>query len=490
MTKHCRLPVRRAFSALHRGSALLAILVTPLMLLACGGSDDTRSASTRPTSHSGGPLWAADSAGRAGGPTDQGSAPTRAPIRHVLPGHPADTSANVHPGLPATDRIRACCARLLSVNPPVREVWDWNNGDPSKYGRHSGWPSGRDYVHKGVYFPADRQPDSRYVAGTRSLSWFETNHPDWLEFTCAARGRTESQAIADGDLAYDFNQRHELPLNTATPVVLSWEETHIWGPQATSGKYQALDFDNFEMANNRTRGGRPCGHYSDSGAWVSQYNGTSDDPSWRAHEIRLAASLQSWLHAHYPNVALAGNLSWSDGYLSDQLSLLSHFDLWFDEQGFTDGNNGANGFLDKAWTDHVAAVEAVVNAGHGWQDINQEPVSFANTTKAQRQWALGNYLLLKNNASWIYICGKQEYGTLLVAPEYAAAQVGTPTDTYYADQGVYRRDFSNGLVFVNPSSTNTYTVTIPANTYRDLYGNGQGPTITLPPASAITLLRA
>jgi hypothetical protein len=58
----------------------------------------------------------------------------------------------------------------------------------------------------------------------------------------------------------------------------------------------------------------------------------------------------------------------------------------------------------------------------------------------------------------------------------------------YANQGVYRRDFTNGLVFVNPSSTTSHTLTLPTGTYKDLYGTTQPSTITLAPASAITLV--
>ncbi len=68
-------------------------------------------------------------------------------------------------------------------------------------------------------------------------------------------------------------------------------------------------------------------------------------------------------------------------------------------------------------------------AGHGWQDINQFGSSFSTLTNAQKQWAIANYLLLKNNASWMYICGSQEYGTLLLTPEYNAP-IGSPTAAY------------------------------------------------------------
>jgi hypothetical protein len=294
--------------------------------------------------------------------------------------------------------------------------------------------------------------------------------------------------VNSGYLAYYSNGAgNDYPLNTANQAVLSWLETDIWGPALATGNYQHLDMDNFVMTQGWWTGPH-CGHFDSSGDWVGQYNGTTDDPNWRAHEIGFAGAVRSWLHAAYPNVALAGNLSWSDWYTSDESTVLGNLDLWFDEQGFTNGNVSADEFNDTAWQDKAAAVASVVYAGHAWQDINQEPVSFANTTRAERQWALGNYLLLKNSTSWVYICGQREYGTLLIAPEYSAAQVGTPTDTYHANQGVYRRDFTNGLVFVNPSSSTSYTVTIPGTTYQDLYGNTQRSSITLPAGSAIVLV--
>ena len=53
--------------------------------------------------------------------------------------------------------------------------------------------------------PGYDQPDTpcqpSYNPNGYPLSWFETNHPDWVEFKCPAGGLTESQPIADGDLA-------------------------------------------------------------------------------------------------------------------------------------------------------------------------------------------------------------------------------------------------------------------------------------------------
>jgi hypothetical protein len=383
-----------------------------------------------------------------------------------LPGNPEDTANNIHVGLPSVTYIPNG-QDLIDAIPAVQEVWNWNNGE-----RGSKYPS----IYDGSYFPVDRQPDIRYNKGAEPLSWFQTQHPDWLEYQC---DRTT--------IAYEFGQNTDIPLDTANPAVLSWLEATFYGSAAASGNFKHLDFDNFQMENGGSYNGQRCGHFDTSRHWVQQYNGKSNDPNYRVNEIKMANNLQSWLHKSYPNVAFAANFSYDNTYPTDSDSLMSHVDLLFDEQGFTNGNNGPPyNYTDAAWVAKAGHTWNFIAAGHGWQDINQFGSSFSTLSKAQKQWAIANYLLLKNNASWIYICGYQEYGTLLLTPEYAAP-IGSPTDTYFANQNVYRRDFTNGVVLVNPSSHGSVTVWL-SGTYHDLYGQTIGSKLTLAPVSAIILL--
>jgi hypothetical protein len=383
-----------------------------------------------------------------------------------LPGNPEDTGKNIHVGLPSVTFIPSG-QKLLDANPPVHEVWNWNNGE-----KGSKYPS----IYMGDYFPVDRQPDFRYYKGAEPLSWFQTQHPDWLEYKCDQT-----------TIAYEFGQGTDIPLDTANPAVLSWLETTFYGPAAASGNFKHLDFDNFQMENGGSYSGQRCGHFDTSHRWVQQYTGTSDDPQYRANEIQMASNLQSWLHKSYPNVAFAANFSYDNTYPADSDSLMSHVDLLFDEQGFTNGNNGPPyNYTDAAWVAKARHMWNFIVSGHGWQDINQFGTPFKTLSNAQKQWAIANYLLLKNNASWIYICGYQEYGTLLLTPEYTAP-IGSPTDTYYVNQNVYGRDFTNGVVLVNPSSHGSFTVSL-SGTYHDLYGHIIGSKLTLAPVSAIILL--
>jgi hypothetical protein len=136
----------------------------------------------------------------------------------------------------------------------------------------------------------------------------------------------------------------------------------------------------------------------------------------------------------------------------------------------------------------MQSLQTFLSGNHGLFSINQEPVSFTNVMTAQVQWAMANYLLAKNNVSYMYMTGYQEYGYLYLRPEYSAP-IGSATDTMYQSQNVYMRDFTKGKVIVNPSSSQSYMIALPQNTYQDLYGNAIN-SLTLGPGSGIVLVRA
>jgi hypothetical protein len=441
-----------------------AMYVDSVVLLARGAPTPVSAATATPMTT----ITAQATPGATAGST-QSTPTSAAPVSAALSDAP-DTNSDIHVGAPATDHVGSG-QNLLSASPPVREVWNWNGG-----GSVTAYPT----IYAGRYFPVDRQPDTRYNAGAQPLSWFLANHPDWLEYRCDR-----------SSVAYEFGQTTDIPLDTSNPAVISWLQETFYAPAAASG-YGHLDFDNFQMSNAGSWSGQRCGHWTGApgaSAWVAQYTGTSDDPNYRANEIAMAQHLQGWLHTRYPRVAFAANFSYDNAYPAESDSLMSHVDLLFDEQGFTNPNGGSPyRYTGAAWAAKAQHTWSFISAGHGWQDINQFGVALSALSNVEKQWALANYLLLKNNASWIYICGPQEYGTLLMVPEYAA-QIGSPTDTYHQSQGVYVRHFTHGLALVNPSATTSYTVTL-SGAYHDLYGNSLNGQVTLPPASGQALLSA
>ncbi len=104
------------------------------------------------------------------------------------------------------------------------------------------------------------------------------------------------------------------------------------------------------------------------------------------------------------------------------------------------------------------------------------PSSAPNTAAGRQQvdFFLGTYLLLKGDHTYLNI----DYGGgVQYYPEYQL-NLGSPTApppasvSSYLWNGVYRRDFQNGFVLVNPGST-TYTLNL-GGTYQQMHATGGG----------------
>ena len=104
------------------------------------------------------------------------------------------------------------------------------------------------------------------------------------------------------------------------------------------------------------------------------------------------------------------------------------------------------------------------------------PSAAPNTAAGQQQvdFFLGTYLLLKGDQTYLNI----DYGGgVQYYPEYQL-NLGTPATppqsnvSSYLWNGVYRRDFQNGFVLVNPGTT-TYTLNL-GGTYQQVHASGGG----------------
>ena len=335
----------------------------------------------------------------------------------------------------------------------------------------SGWATEPTGVLNTYYYPFERDQSCVVPPGCQTLAWWQANHPDWIEYQCDR-----------STPAYEFNDPN-IPLDIANPAVLDWMMQTFLAPALRSG-YQGIAFDNVSLVNEE---GQRCGHYSPSGVWVQQYSGASMDPAYQRTVLAWAQTMSSRIHREFPGKVVAMNFGFVGSLPSESYQMYHYMDLDEDEQGFTNWGSSPSGYLsDNAWLDNMRAIQYLLSLGHGYFSINQEPVKFAQVTDAQAQWALANYLLVKSAASYLYICGVQEYGYLLIRPEYSAP-IGAPTQGMYASQGVYQRGFTNGLALVNPSSSHAYTVFL-AGPYHDLYGHRVGSQVMLPPHSGLVLL--
>jgi hypothetical protein len=99
---------------------------------------------------------------------------------------------------------------------------------------------------------------------------------------------------------------------------------------------------------------------------------------------------------------------------------------------------------------------------------------YTSGSQQQIDFLLGTYLLLKGDHTYLAINGTSyypEYQLDIGAPITAIPSAASGVDGYLWN-GVYRRDFQNGFVLVNPGTT-TYTLNL-GGTYRQVLASGGG----------------
>jgi hypothetical protein len=154
---------------------------------------------------------------------------------------------------------------------------------------------------------------------------------------------------------------------------------------------------------------------------------------------------------------------------------------WYDNTSGVPFLDGAflEGFGETTDTyDWTLAMNQGLNFTDNGKIVIMQPYpSAAPTTAAGQQqvnFLLGTYLLLKGNETYLnidYGGGVQYYPQYEVNLGPAVTPLQSSVSGYFWNN-VYRRDFQNGFVLVNPGST-TYTLNL-GNTYRLAQGSGGG----------------
>ena len=273
--------------------------------------------------------------------------------------------------------------------------------------------------------------------------------------------------------AYEYGDPN-VPLDISNPDVIDYMmQTYIL-PAIEQG-YQGIAFDNVDFNNNGNR----CGVWRD-GNWVEQPNYIEDVISW-------AASMYTRLHALYVGVAM--NFPYDANHPAESKQIYQYLDIAVDEKEALPIGGDHNRIIYR----EACGLPTCKHYNHWTQwvkdtvSINGMPEDFDLITQAEKQWALANYLLAKGGIPILPSTASRSMGTFLQPPEYAA-DIGHARSVMYKSQNVYMRDFSNGLAIVNPSSSQSFTITLLPNTYEDLYGDKWN-SITLEPLSGIVLLK-
>lgn len=141
---------------------------------------------------------------------------------------------------------------------------------------------------------------------------------------------------------------------------------------------------------------------------------------------------------------------------------------------FVEGFAGT-GFAPSDW---VASTNELISLSNGGKIMLLQNYLSASTDVATRMYYLGNYLLVKGHLTYLDCFAS---GPLEWYPEWGvdlgAPVAPLPSDvSMLASAGVYRRDFANGSVLVNPSAA---VVTVPLGaTFQQVVPSGGGPVDT------------
>lgn len=308
----------------------------------------------------------------------------------------------------------------------------------------------------------------------RGYGYWHSQHPDWILYRCDRV--TPAYEIHDNNIPFDMTNED----------FINWQIQQYALPASQAG-FDAIAADNMNLDNAFGA----CGFYR-NGQWVQRYTGNSDDPQWREDMLFWVTEMQKKLHelphplALIPNLGYYGNHAIIDpqGYQLVQ-KIVQHVDGILDESGFTQYGDGY--LSDDAWVQTIKLIQDIQKQQRPYYMINEFPK--APLSKDDINWALASYLMGKEHLSALFYSGPQQYGKDLRYPGYDIP-IGIPTSDMYLDQHVYWRVYSGGLVLVNPSSTNKYTVDLPKSGYEDIFKHPVQQTLTLKPHSGLVLLQS
>jgi hypothetical protein len=310
------------------------------------------------------------------------------------------------------------------------------------------------------------------------LRWYQANHPDWVVYRC---GGTTPAYYGPGD--------SNVPLDFGNPEVQAYEFQET--AQLLQRGAQGVAFDNFSFTNYENR----CGVYK-KGVWTPL-----GYPALNRDNAKLDSDMMGWLQnmrgmltRQFPGKSLGVNMP---PFLSGLLHVervAPYIDMVFDEAGFT--KLGKGNISDGTWRAEVASLQYLNSQGKAFVVNAIVPApDDADVTRAELNWALANYLLVKGSRSYTYVYAGDRggtgspsgYGTFYDRPEYHLA-IGTPTSGLYQWQNMYVRTYSGGAAIVNPSSDQTFTANL-GRPYVDMFGVTHN-SVTLGPSSGMVLLTA
>ena len=393
--------------------------------------------------------------------------------RTVLAGIAALAGGALLGGTRAASAAPTTTASLVLPNPPADgiargQVFDNQVPDKSVYAGLVDFVWGASTLAQPAgAVPSGYVPAFRDFDRTHTLAWYQANHPDWVVYQ-----------VDQVTPAWEFGNTLYVPIDFTNPAVRTYYFTTFVQPLIDAG-YPIIAFDNVVTANVYNS----SGHFDANGVWVPQYNGRTD-PAWAAAVLDWLAYLADQVHAQ--DVGIAANITWNASVaLADIQQAVGIVDVYVDEQGFTVHRD--SNYNDQAWLDKMNFARSVAPTKL-YLAINETTTDdLADASQAQVDWAIANYFVYREQKSMMTLCGNGQYHVFVDRPELHT-NIGTPASSAVLDTtGAWKRSYTGGRVLVNPSSTATVTVTLPAGTWTDMHGATYTGHITMPPNSGTVL---
>jgi len=314
----------------------------------------------------------------------------------------------------------------------------------------------------------------------RTLQWWNTEvdgvgHPDWVLYTCDRVTPSYYQQV-------DGRTSPNMPLDLTNPAVVEWQVQDIGIGDDSQQFYNALSADlvylrNFDGA---------CGIYRD-GEWVQLFTGEEEDPAYAEAVVTWASRMSNALHALPSPRWLVANFPPFDFYSDEEITTLTaNLDGVLDEAGFTGFGRRIN-MSGEAWIKKVRNILAIQGQGVAYYSMNY--VQSFPPVLEELDWILASYLMAKEHSAYVLVT---EVGGIRW-PDLAEYQqnVGHPCSPMRFSQNVYVRDYSRGMVVVNPSWSSAYSFTLPDENFFDLHDAPiLDSTLFLPTVSGKVLLSA
>jgi hypothetical protein len=212
-----------------------------------------------------------------------------------------------------------------------------------------------------------------------------------------------------------------------------------------------------------------------AGVKIPKYPTTS---AWQAAMYSLITTVAGQLHSH--QLLVAGNIGGSTGTAG----------LW---QKWTTPMDGSE---EESWTDGGAGLAqqipfwAAKLANVVWSEANGKYALLHsyNTSETGNTYGLASMMLVAGGSSSYSTSGG--VSSELWFPEYSTAQQLGPPSAHYTKMpnGVYERQFANGLVLVNPSANATQTISLGGGIYSGSQLNNVT-SVAMGPTSGLILIR-